>query len=179
MLIFFWEKTTNSNEIADLLDEEFYNDEDNTDRAPIKIVMFPPKDKPGAESEGDSDDEDAPTCNITRLSSRLLQTEGEVSRGKEIISRDVSGTLVLLRNTDQEMEVGQVGQKQEWIAGAATKIQERNNIWETVRRMKCHLRRGLKMLRMTTMAMLTMKIWEVHVIAACRLQLSRELAGGI
>ena len=57
-LCFSRKKQLTTNEIADLLDEEFYNDEDNTDRAPIKIVMFPPKDKPGAESEGDSDDED-------------------------------------------------------------------------------------------------------------------------
>ena len=67
--------------------------------------MFPPKDKPGAESEGDSDDEDAPTCNITRLSSRLLQTEGEVSRGKERKSTDVNGTLSLLRNKEREETV--------------------------------------------------------------------------
>ena len=34
-----------------------------------------------------------------------------------------------------------MGQKQEQIAGAATEILERNNVWETLRKMKCQLQK--------------------------------------
>ena len=49
-------------QISDLLDEEFENDDDHkNDRQPIDIIMMPPDEFTGGESEGDSDDSDSPS----------------------------------------------------------------------------------------------------------------------
>ena len=60
-------------EIADEL-EKYDNTEQNM-RGEVQITLFPPD---GENSEGDSDDEEDPTCNFNKLSRKLLQSEGEL-----------------------------------------------------------------------------------------------------
>ena len=60
-------------EIADEL-EKYENTEQNM-RGEVQITLLPPD---GELSDGDSDDEEDPTCNFNKLSRKLLQSQGEL-----------------------------------------------------------------------------------------------------
>ena len=72
-------------QISDLLDEEFENDDDHkNDRQPIDIIMMPPDEFTGGESEGDSDDSDSPLAKKMLISGReVVNGKGEAFEGVE------------------------------------------------------------------------------------------------
>lgn len=69
--------------IANLLDQEYDNYDNDSDYEGINVVMFPPIEKAQADSDNDSDESDDPEANINKLPRRLLETDAEVSRGRK------------------------------------------------------------------------------------------------
>ena len=67
-------KSLTVNDILDKLEEEIIDDNDNKS---VQITLFPPN-CDAIDSDGDSDDEDAPTCMFSHLSRKLLEAEGEI-----------------------------------------------------------------------------------------------------
>ena len=62
------------NDLLDKLEEETL---DNSDNKEVQITLFPPV-VSAIDSDGDSDDENAPTCLFSHLSRKLLEAEGEI-----------------------------------------------------------------------------------------------------
>ena len=67
-------KSVTVNDILDKLEEDIVDDNDNRS---VQITLFPPV-CDAIDSDGDSDDEDAPTCSFSHLSRKLLDAEGEI-----------------------------------------------------------------------------------------------------
>ena len=63
--------------VNDLLDKIEEETVDNSDNKEVQITLFPPV-VSAIDSDGDSDDENAPTCLFSHLSRKLLEAEGEI-----------------------------------------------------------------------------------------------------
>ena len=62
--------------VNDILDR--LEDETHSDNKEVQITLFPPL-TDAIDSNGDSDDEDTPTCSFSHLSRKLLEAEGEIA----------------------------------------------------------------------------------------------------
>ena len=63
--------------VNDLLDKIEEETVDNSDNKEVQITLFPPVSN-AIDSDGDSDDENDPTCLFSHLSRKLLEAEGEI-----------------------------------------------------------------------------------------------------
>ena len=62
--------------VNDILDR--LEDETHSDNKEVQITLFPPP-TDAIDSNGDSDDEETPTCSFSHLSRKLLEAEGEIA----------------------------------------------------------------------------------------------------